>query len=130
MSGSGFMEYKINKKVKYFLPNTVLFSNENERITVAMLKDALDYILGIIAIESPLVEPYKTAKTVFSAMKMILENKKSSKPSKMDMKTTVDVLEEITNLFAKSEWEKEQNARYAFLCKLMIDGFGRNLSAS
>ena len=39
------------------------------------------------------------------------------------MKTTVDVLEEITNLSAKSEWEKEQNARYAFLCKLVIDRF-------
>lgn len=57
-------------------------------------------------------------------MKMILENKKPSRPSKTDMKTTVDVLEEITNLSAKSEWEKEQNARDAFLCKLMIDGFG------
>ena len=118
-----FMGYKINKNVKYFLPNTVLFSNENERITVAMIKNALDYILGIIATRSPLVEPYKTAKTVFGALKMILENKNPSKPSKTDMKTTVDVLEEITNLSAKSEWEKEQNARYAFLCKLVIDRF-------
>ena len=123
MNESGFMGYKINKNVKYFLPNTVLFSNENERITVAMIKNALDYILGIIATRSPLVESYKTAKTVFDAMKMVLENKRPSKPSKEDMKTTVDVLEEITNLSAKSEWEKEQNARYAFLCKLVIDRF-------
>ena len=124
MNEPGFMGYKINKNVKYFLPNTVLFSNENERITVAMIKNALDYILGIIATRSPLVESYKTAKTVFDAMKMVLENKRPSKPSKEDMKTTVDVLEEITNLSAKSEWEKEQNARYAFLCKLVIDRFG------
>lgn len=124
MNESGFMGYKINKNVKHFLPNTVLFSNENERITVAMIKNALDYILGIIATRSPLVESYKTAKTVFDAMKMVLENKRPSKPSKEDMKTTVDVLEEITNLSAKSEWEKEQNARYAFLCKLVIDRFG------
>ncbi len=123
MNEPGFMGYKINKNVKYFLPNTVLFSNENERITVAMIKNALDYILGIIATRSPLVESYKTAKTVFDAMKMVLENKRPSKPSKEDMKTTVDVLEEITNLSAKSEWEKEQNARYAFLCKLVIDRF-------
>ena len=47
-----------------------------------------------------------------------------SKPSKGDMKITVDVLEEITNLSAKSEMEKEQTTRCAFLCKLMIDGFG------
>ena len=123
MNEPGFMGYKINKNVKYFLPNTVLFSNENERITVAMIKNALDYILGIIATRSPLVESYKTAKTVFDAMKMVLENKRPSKPSKEDMKTNVDVLEEITNLSAKSEWEKEQNARYAFLCKLVIDRF-------
>lgn len=124
MNEPGFMGYKINKNVKHFLPNTVLFSDENERITVAMIKNALDYILGIIATRSPLVESYKTVKTVFDAMKMVLENKRPSKPSKEDMKTTVDVLEEITNLSAKSEWEKEQNARYAFLCKLVIDRFG------
>ncbi len=104
-----------------------MFSNEKERITVAMIKDALDYILGIIATRNPLIEPYKTAKTVFGVLKMILENKKPSKPSKTDMKTTVDVLKEIADLSAKSEWEKEQNARYAFLCKLMIDGFGEEL---
>lgn len=51
MNESGFMGYKINRNIKYFLPNTVLFSNEKERITVAMIKDALDYILGIIATE-------------------------------------------------------------------------------
>ena len=123
MNEPDFMGYKINKNVKHFLPNTVLFSNKNERITVAMIKNVLDYILGIIATRSPLVESYKTAKTVFDAMKMVLENKRPSKPSKEDMKTTVDVLEEITNLSAKSEWEKEQNARYAFLCKLVIDRF-------
>lgn len=92
MNESGFMGYKINRNIKYFLPNTVLFSNEKERITVAMIKDALDYILGIIATRNPLIEPYKTAKTVFGALKMILENKNPSKPSKTDMKTTVDVL--------------------------------------
>lgn len=92
-----------------------------------MIKDPPDYILSIIATRNPLIEPYKTAKTVFGALKMILENKNSSKPSKTDMKTMVDVLKEIAVLSAKSEWEKEQNARYAFLCKLMIDGFGEGL---
>lgn len=77
MNESGFMGYKINKNIKCFLPNTVLFSNEKERITVAMIKDALNYILGIIATRNPLIESYKTAKTVIGAMKMILENKKA-----------------------------------------------------
>lgn len=37
------MGYKINRNIQYFLPNTILFSNENERITVAMIKEALVY---------------------------------------------------------------------------------------
>ena len=118
-----FRGYKINKNITHFLPNTVLFSNENESITVSMIKDALDYILDIIAIQSPVTESYKTARTVFGAMKMLLENRKPSKPSKTDMKTAIDVLEEITNLSAKSEQEKEQNARCACLCKMIINRY-------
>ena len=71
MNEPDFMGYKINKNVKHFLPNTVLFSNENERITVAMIKNALDYILGIIATRSPLVEPYKRIKGRLNPAKRI-----------------------------------------------------------
>ena len=123
MNGTYFMGYKINKNIKHFSPTSILFSNEKEYITVAMAKDALDCILSIIAARNPMVESYNTAKTVFNTLKMLLENKKTSRPSNADMKTAVDVLKEITNLSAKSEEEKERNAKVALVCKLVIDGF-------
>lgn len=87
----------------------------------------LDYTLSIIAIQNPSVESYKTAKFVLYAIKKRLENKKSSQPSKEEMKIAVEVLEEIANLGAKSEREKEQNAKCAFLCKMIIDGVSKEV---
>lgn len=122
MSDRYFMGYKIHHNTGFYLPNTVLFSKEDVKITVSMAKDALDYILSMIALKNPVIEKYKKAKAVFTGMKMILENKQPSKFTKEDAKTAVDVLEEITNMTAQSDAEKEQNARYAFICKLLIDG--------
>lgn len=123
MKDTYFMGYKIHKNIKHFFPNSILFSNEKGHITVAMAKDALDYILSIIATQNPLAESYNTAKTVFNALKMVLDNKRPARPSNADMKTAVDVLKEIANSSAKSEEEKEGNAKAAFICKLLIDGF-------
>ncbi len=81
---SNFMGYTINNDVPYFLPNTVLIHGERVRITVSMAKDAVDYILGLIALKNPLVDDYKKAKNVFSAIKLILENKQ---PPKIKKKT-------------------------------------------
>ena len=122
MSDRYFMGYKIHHNTGFYLPNTVLFSKEDVKITVSMAKDALDYILSMIALKNPVIEKYKKAKAVFTGMKIILENKQPSKFTKEDAKTAVDVLEEITNMTAQSDAEKEQNARYAFICKLLIDG--------
>ena len=104
------------------MPNTILFSNENESISVQMAKDAVDYIVGLIAQKSPLVESYKKAKTVFEAFKAILENKTPKHFSKEDAKLAIDVIEEIKNERALSESEKEYNSKMAFICKLVIDG--------
>lgn len=60
---------------------------------------------------------------MFGAIKMMLENKKPSRLNKTDIKTEVGALEKIINLSAKSENERVQNARSAFLCKLTIDRF-------
>lgn len=117
-----FMGYRIHYNTGLYLPNTVLFSKEDLKITVSMAKDAVDYILSMIALKNPVIEKYKKAKVVFSGMKMILENKQPPKISKEDAKTAVDVLEEITNMTARTDAEKEQNARCAFICKLLIDG--------
>ncbi len=122
MSDRYFMGYKVNTGIKHFLPNTVLFTKNDEKITVAMAQDAVDYILGVLARKNPLIDTYKKAKTVFSAIKLMLENKQPSKVTKEDVKAAIDVLEEIQNLCAKSEAEKEYNARCALLCKLLVDG--------
>ena len=124
MSDRFFMGYKVNTGIKHFLPNTVLFTKDDEKITVAMAQDAVDYILEVLAHKNPLIDRYKKAKAVFSAIKLILENKQPARVTKEDAKVAVDVLEEILNMAAKSEAEKEHNARCALLCKLLVDGFG------
>lgn len=124
MSDQYYMGYKVNTGIKCFLPNTVMFTKNNEKIkiTVAMAQDAVDYILGVLARKNPLIDTYKKAKTVFSAIKLILENKQPSRVTEEDVKVAIDVLEEIQNLSANSEAEKEYNARCALLCKLLVDG--------
>lgn len=124
MSDRFFMGYKVNTGIKHFLPSTVLFTKNDEKITVTMAQNAVDYILGVLARKNPLIDTYKKAKTVFSAIKQILENKQPSRVTKEDAKAAIDVLEEILNMTAKSEAEKEYNARCALLCKLLVDGFG------
>ena len=120
---SNFMGYTINNDVPYFLPNTVLIHDERVRITVSMAKDAIDYILGLIALKNPLVDDYKKAKNVFSAMKSIFENKQPPRIKKEDKKIAVNVLLEIKNQSAKSQAEKEYNEKCALLCKWLIDEF-------
>ena len=122
MSDQYFMGYKVNVGIKHFLPNTVLFIKNDEKITFSMAQDAVDYILGVLARKNPLIDTYKKAKTVFSAIKLMLENKQPSRVTKEDVKVAIDVLEEIQNLYAKSGAEKEYNARCALLCKLLVDG--------
>ena len=124
MNDQYFMGYKIHLNITRFTPDTTLFSRETDCITVSMVNDVLDYLLGAIASKSPLSESYKTAKKVLSVIKLRLSNKQLSRPSKKDLKTTVDVLEEIFNTNAKSEQQKEYNARNALICKLLINSFG------
>ena len=95
MDNTYIMGYKVNRNIKIFLPGTVLFSKGEEQITVAMANDFLNYILGILAHKNPLTESYKKAKKVFSALKMVFDNKRPPRPSKEDVKTAIDVLEEI-----------------------------------
>lgn len=122
MSDQYFMGYKVNTGIKHFLPNTVLFTKNDEKITVAMAQDAVDYILGVLARKNPFIDTYKKAKTVFSAIKLMLENKQPSRVTKDDVKVAIDVLEEILNMTVKSDAEREHNTRCALLCKLLVDG--------
>lgn len=127
MNDQYIMGYKIHLNTAYFTPDTILFSKETDCITVSMVNDVLDYFLGIIALKSPLTKSYKKAKMVLSVIKMGLGNKQTSRPSKQDLKTTVDVLKEILNANAKLEQQKEHNERCALICKLLIDSLGGDM---
>ena len=117
-----FCGYTVHKLPSCLYSNTPLFSKQGETITVQIAKDALDYILGQIARKNPVIASYKKGKMVFESLKMVLENKTPKQITKDDIKTAIDVLEEIKNERANSEGEKLHNAKMAFLCKLVIDG--------
>lgn len=97
MTDQYIMGYTIHLNTAYFTPDAILFSRETDCITVSMVNDVLDYVLGVIALKSPLTKSYKKAKTVLFTIKMGLSNMQMSRSSKKDLKTTVDVLKEIFN---------------------------------
>lgn len=119
-----FMGYKIHKDIQYFTPSTVLFSNETNNITVAMANDVLDYVLGAIARKNPLLDAYNKTRKVLVSIKKRLANQQPLRCTRQEWRTAVEVLEEVLNENAKSEAEKENNARGALICKLLISGFG------
>lgn len=121
MNNQYVMGYKVHLNITHFTPKTVLFSRGNDRICVSMVNDMLDYCLDVIAQKSPLTVPYRTTKSVISAIKMILSNKHMPRLDREDLETTVDVLKEIFNSNAESEQQKEHNERSALICKLLID---------
>ena len=123
MSEAYICGYRVHEFVHPFTPSAVLFSNEKDNITVSMVDNALSYVLSIIAIQDPAVERFKRAKTVFSAIKLILMNQQPMKPRVRDIKIAIDVLEEITNMRVKSEKDKQDNARYAFICRIIVSRF-------
>lgn len=118
------MGYKVHRDMQHLAPNTVLFSNETNNITVAMANDVLDYVLSMIARKNPLTDACNKARKVLVSLKKILANQQPLRCTKQELKTAVEVLEEVMNENAKSEAEKENNARRALICKLLIDGFG------
>ena len=117
--------YRVHEFVRPFTPKTVLFSKETDEITVSMVDDALNYVLSIIAIHDPLTDAYKKARTVFRAVRLILMNKQPIEPDMQDVKIAIDVLEEIINSKARSVKAKEDNARWATICRLIINRFYR-----
>ncbi len=65
MSDVYIMGYKVNTNLRKIIPQAVLFTKNDEKITVEMVQSATDYILGILAIQNPLVAKYKKAKIFF-----------------------------------------------------------------
>ena len=116
-----FMGIKVHPFPDQFRPNTILFSNEQENFTVSMAQDAMDYILSILSHKDPMINAYMRARTVIRAVRMVLANRRAARPSKEDIKITIDVLKEIMDQKAISEGEKENNAKNAYICKVLIE---------
>ncbi len=110
----------IINKHKYS-PNMILFNDGKEDVTVTMALEVLEHMIDLISLRMPIAGAYKKAITVLKAIKMILNNNTPSKISKNDMKTAVDVIEEVKNSYAKSEEEKSYNAEMALKCKMIIE---------
>lgn len=104
-----------------YSPNMILFNDGKEDVTVSMALEVLENMINLISLRMPIVGAYKKAITVLKAMKMILNNNTPSKISKNDMKTVVEVIEEVKNSYAKNEEEKRYNVEMAFKCKMIIE---------
>ena len=109
------------RNIGQFKPNTVLYSDGNVKLTVAVALDMVDYVIGFLATKNEQIEKYKKAKIFFNAVKLMLNNKTPKRPGKEYYKFAVDAVEEIKNMQAQSEQEKILNAQYSLFLKLIID---------
>lgn len=116
-----YFGYEVHKRPKFLTKDTVLFSNENETITVQMLINGLNYILTKIAMQSLPLNVYKTVRKVILACKMLLNNQTPNNFSKADAKLTIEAIEVMMDNSAKSDSDREYNAKMALLCKLIIN---------
>ncbi len=117
--------YREVYKGGYICDNTVLFSNDKENITAVMMKEAINHIINRIIDEFPDLKKYRTAVRVLKALRMFLRNENPYKVGEDDAKILIDVIEEVTNLSARNDEERESNSRMALYCRLMVGGFYR-----
>lgn len=120
-----FMGYTIHRAVVFY-PHTILFTKENETVTVSMLQEALSHIVDVIVKKSPVLARYEIALKVLRAVQIRLTNGQPRKPSKNDLKVACDVLSEIQKEYAMTEEQRDRIDTAAFWCKLFIEGFMRN----
>ena len=118
-----FMGYTVHRAVE-FRPSMILFTRENETITVSMLQEALEYMISAIIkrkTQNPIFERYGVALKVLRAIQMRLSNRQIQRPSKKDLKIACDVLSEIQKENAMTEAQKDRIDAAAFQCKLFIE---------
>ncbi len=120
-----FMGYTIHRAVVFY-PHTILFTKENETVTVSMLQEALGHIVDVIVKRSPVLARYEIALKVLRAVQIRLTNGQPRKPSKNGLKVACDVLSEIQKEYALTEEQRGRIDTAAFWCKLFIEGFMRN----
>lgn len=102
-------------------PSTILFTKENETITVSMLQEALEHMISAIAKKNPIFKQYSIALKVLRAIQVRLANGQPRKPRKNDFKTACEVLSEIQKEHAITEVQKDRIDTAAFWCKLLIE---------
>lgn len=120
-----FMGYTVHRAT-VFHPNTILFSRDNETITVSMIQEALSHIADEIAKKNPIFKQYGVALKVFRAIQVRLTNRPSRKPNKEDLKTACEVLEEIEKEHATNQMQRDNIETAASWCKLFIECFIRD----
>lgn len=120
-----FMGYTVHGATE-FRPNTILFTRENETITVSMLQEALEHMISVIIKKNPIHERYSVALKVLWAIQVRLANRQSRRPSKEDLKTACDVLSEILKENTTTDAQRDNIDMAAFRCKLFIECFMRD----
>lgn len=121
-----FMGYTVHGATE-FRPNTILFTKENETITVSILQEALSRMVEtIIAKNDPTFSKYKVTLKVLRAIQVRLTNRQIQRPSKEELKTACEVLSEIQKEYATTEEQKNRIDTAAFQCKLFIECFMRD----
>lgn len=81
---------------------------------------SLNFVLYVLNNINPGIERYNTAREVFNALKMLLNNQKICEFTKKDMETAMDVLKEIKIIYAKNEDEKLYYEVCTEYCKQMV----------
>lgn len=115
-----FMGYTVHRAAE-FRPSTILFTRENETITVSMLQEALEHMISATIKKNPIFERYGVALKVLRAIQVRLANGQPRKPSKEDFKIACEVLSEIQKEHAMTEAQKDRIDAAAFQCKLIIE---------
>lgn len=120
-----FMGYTIHR-VTEFRPNTILFSRENEEITVSMVQEALDLMISAIAKKNPMIGRHSVALKVLWTIQARLANRQVRKPRKKDFEVACDVLSEIQKERATTQTQRDNIDAAVSWCKLCIECFKRD----
>lgn len=104
-----------------FMPNTVLYRDENGILTASMVLDVLYFIINVFLINNKQLEKYKKFYLSFMIIYLFLTNKTPQQLLKEYKKFAVDVIKEISDKLAQSEKEKIYNNEIALFAKMLIE---------
>lgn len=107
---------------KTYTPTYVLGSRNGQPITVADTLKAIEYAIAFIKANFDVnQEKYSSAIKVLKTIQSILQNRRTSKLGKEEMKLLVDMIHEIEDMRAKNDASKKENEEIALALDLLID---------